>query len=605
MIESKAEHRFENIVTLFMALVTLWGAFVAVLENQASIQEDIATQKSQVEAAAALGELIRADQLYLYELEVETAIYKADWQSYGAELEADYAEYDGNLELSAALNDIAETWDNMMVFLEELSPVIEYEELHRQSYYRYELQQAYMQEAKEYGNRADALVSVISMLAAVLFLMGLSLSLESWVRKIFLVGALLISTASIIGVGIVMFNPINKTSRRVIDFFLDGLIASNQINWSSEEEEIEEYEEQAIWALSKAIELAPFYANAYEKRAEVYLQNDLGTADPDRNVLAAADYLKAIELGDETFVNYTNMGWALILAGDFEKSIPAHEQAIKLKSDDCYSRMNLALTFVALERSDDAEEAYENTLDCILKKPPYEWDYLVDAVLTDLEGLKTISPDLPNIEEWSDQVVQMWVDLNFPFVDDFSDPPTKGLVSTAGFDIAKSYYDTDYEAYYVELNPGVSGAGSNIIATYPGRILPTNFRIDVEVTYEGADFSGPGIIFQHSDDGYYVFQFTYTGVFAVNKPGEEGWEIDYMVEWEATDLIHDQPNETNTFTVEGFGDVYNLYINGEQVASFTDSSYSRGSFGLYGFNFDDNSAVRLYFDNFKLENLDD
>ena len=69
-----------------------------------------------------------------------------------------------------------------------------------------------------------------------------------------------------------------------------------------------------------------------------------------------------------------------------------------------------------------------------------------------------------------------------------------------------------------------------------------------------------------------------------------------MIDWTASDLIKQAEGEVNILTVEGKGDAYNLYVNGQQVNSFTEAAYRGGTFGFIVDNYDSENPANFTFD---------
>ena len=85
--------------------------------------------------------------------------------------------------------------------------------------------------------------------------------------------------------------------------------------------------ENAITDFSKAIELIPKYAEAYNRRGGAYLSK--GNSED-----AIADFNKAIELNSEFAEAYHNRGLAYFTKGEFILAIRDYTEAVQLKSDD-------------------------------------------------------------------------------------------------------------------------------------------------------------------------------------------------------------------------------------------------------------------------------
>ena len=85
--------------------------------------------------------------------------------------------------------------------------------------------------------------------------------------------------------------------------------------------------ENAIADFSKAIELIPKYAEAYNRRGGAYLSKS-NSED------AIADFNKAIELNSEFAEAYHNRGFAYFTKRKFVLAIRDYTKAVQLKSDD-------------------------------------------------------------------------------------------------------------------------------------------------------------------------------------------------------------------------------------------------------------------------------
>ncbi len=176
--------------------------------------------------------------------------------------------------------------------------------------------------------------------------------------------------------------------------------------------------------------------------------------------------------------------------------------------------------------------------------------------------------------------------------DDYSDP-TSGLEQVED-EWGVGYY-ADFEQYVVELEP----YAGPIYDYYLDWALPEVFMIEVTAGYEGAADNGYGVIFQYVDDGqFYVFRISGDGFYAVERG--DGDELTTLIEWTPSELIDQTELTANVVTVEGWGDTYYLYINGHMVTSFSDDTYSGGTFGIIVDNFDQDAPTILYFDDYAI-----
>lgn len=179
------------------------------------------------------------------------------------------------------------------------------------------------------------------------------------------------------------------------------------------------------------------------------------------------------------------------------------------------------------------------------------------------------------------------------FSDDFSDP-TSGL-----FDLEQeeewgiSYYTAD-EQYLFGLNP----YAGPIYDYYFDETLPDEFLLQATGGYEGAANNGYGLVFQlqvgEEFDEFYLFRISGDGYFIAEK--SVGGELSTLIDWTPSSLIDQTENAANVLTVEGRADTYYLYINGLEVATFSDADLSGGSFGFVVDNYDEESPVTVTFD---------
>ncbi len=102
---------------------------------------------------------------------------------------------------------------------------------------------------------------------------------------------------------------------------------------------------------------------------------------------------------------------------------------------------------------------------------------------------------------------------------------------------------------------------------------------------------------QEGDD-FYAFRISGDGFYTVEKT--EGNQMLPLIDWTASSLIDPDEGGANVLTVEGQGDTYRFYINGQQVDSVSDATYSGGTFGLMVDNFDEANPATFTFDDLKM-----
>ncbi len=337
----------------------------------------------------------------------------ATWEAAGqraiqARASTDAARLRGDAARVRALEQTATRWQNVQQGLVSLTPLLaaEYnsdsiayqEQLRWDAYLAYERQQAAMQTADGFGKKENSYTAVISSLAVVLFLMGLSLTMNNWLRYVFVGGGILIAVASAVWVVVVTVRPVAVTSEEAMEYFVDGLVASNRSDSAADTDEADRLEEEAIGAFDAAVDQHELYANAYLWRGYTRLENRLRFADADRNAIAAEDINRAIELGIINSVSHTNLSWAHILAGNYAGAVEAAGAALTLNPNECVAHFNLGWSHLALNQSLKAAEAYDAALGCTANQSTNNQNWLFNAGIVDLHDMAAVLPKQDNME---------------------------------------------------------------------------------------------------------------------------------------------------------------------------------------------------------------
>jgi Domain of Unknown Function (DUF1080) len=107
-----------------------------------------------------------------------------------------------------------------------------------------------------------------------------------------------------------------------------------------------------------------------------------------------------------------------------------------------------------------------------------------------------------------------------------------------------------------------------------------------------------GLVFRATDDTHFYAALVdpRTGKFAVRKLSGTTWSD--LVPWTDSTALK-RKNEVNQVRVDGDGGNFTLYVNGEKLADFKDSSYAKGGVGFVSSNVDA-PANHIHFDNVKI-----
>ena len=179
---------------------------------------------------------------------------------------------------------------------------------------------------------------------------------------------------------------------------------------------------------------------------------------------------------------------------------------------------------------------------------------------------------------------------NILYHDDFTDPAT-GWSEDKFDNFFIGYHEPEF--YHVQ----VDSPNYKTTVFEPGKDSFGDVSIEVKTftasakTAETGDFSF-GIAFRRSGDQYYAFTISQrTKKWSVLKSTPNA----LIVLAEGTDdSIHD-PDNVDLLRVEGVGDVFFFYINGNSVGQVTDADYATGEVGLFVQTFDVANA-HVHFD---------
>jgi hypothetical protein len=128
-----------------------------------------------------------------------------------------------------------------------------------------------------------------------------------------------------------------------------------------------------------------------------------------------------------------------------------------------------------------------------------------------------------------------------------------------------------------------------------------DFTLDLEVVDNSDDFVGDfggGVVVRAQDDThlYAVMLNTRKGQYTARKLNGTTWTD--LIAWKASPLIK-QRDAANQLRVDAAGNTFTIYLNGEQLDTFSDSSYTKGQVGMIATNVDA-AKPHMHFDNLKL-----
>ncbi|MFQ5615492.1 MAG: tetratricopeptide repeat protein [Anaerolineales bacterium] len=385
------EERFEKLISILIASITVLAAISAFLQ--------IYTDSKAGEADRQAQELsIRAT-----ETRVNGAIqFSYDWQ--GAfqvwreiDLQITAAEQEGDTAGAARLRSLRDQIAGLSLLLD---PDYFDSETRWPNAPQYEadlylvestrLGEAFTAQAKlgnAWGGIADAFVIQLTLYAVALSLYGLSTTIQSEVRWLFVVVGSGMAVLNLVWMAILLIAPLPELPLAAIDAYAQGVGMAYQGK-----------NEKAIAFFDQALSARPDYANALYERANAYY----ATSNYER---ATADYVAAQKAGrDDVNVGW-NLGWTYYLMGKFDEAVLANQHTLALDSTVIGVRMNQGLALLALGKFQNARIEYDLALAEAArqvaearaggKEPPSSLWFYMDAGAADLESLLDLLNDNP------------------------------------------------------------------------------------------------------------------------------------------------------------------------------------------------------------------
>jgi len=173
--------------------------------------------------------------------------------------------------------------------------------------------------------------------------------------------------------------------------------------------------------------------------------------------------------------------------------------------------------------------------------------------------------------------------------DDFSNPDSGWEVGE--YNNGSVGYDSGH--YFVIANNRGSTLWGLAYRTFSDVIIEVD---TTQVSAPANDNNGYGVFcrVQADDDGY-VFFISGDGYYSIQKTVDGHYEI--LVDWTSSDVI-ERGNAGNHLQVICDGPDLTLFVNGERLATATDSTYTTGDIAFAAVTYEEDSFTEIHFDNF-------
>ena len=392
------DHHYKDVMVGLMAAVAVFAGVVAYLETWAGNHYAVAVRQGQTLAMDALGYDTSSRQQGNHDTYLYNTWNEWDWRR------GEAADYDPAQAGRAA--EITELIAPLTPLLDKDQPYFDPENLiaDRFSYHvdtnlitttmLLEERAFTIKAARVWNGKSDGFVTILTVLAVSLFLLGLASTLGERLRYLFAgVGLFLVATALIATLNLTL-SPVPAVPSGAIAHYAQGMGASY----------VGDYE-QATEAFDDALEAEPRYGNAYYQRAKVHLW--LG-----EHALAIADYDQAIGHGRDQASTYWELGWAYYLLGDYASALKANYRALEKEPHLVPVVMNTAATLLTGGQVDAAMAEFNRGLSMAAAPDspvPADWNLLylreaandLDRLIATLDGQTGFyrEPDLSQIQD--------------------------------------------------------------------------------------------------------------------------------------------------------------------------------------------------------------
>jgi tetratricopeptide (TPR) repeat protein len=229
-------------------------------------------------------------------------------------------------------------------------------------------QQAAQQTAGSWGDKSNLYVGGVTLLAVAVTLLGLSLTVGTRVRRIFVWPAGLLAAVTLLGSAVVAVIPPARTPGAAIDAVAEGDRLAGNRDFDG-----------ATAAYARAIALDPDYAAAYARRGLSELlagspQRNTSmfvvtTATPAARQASIVDLNRSLQLGGSDYTTLVNQGANYFHVPDYRRSEDFSRRAIALNPDLPLPWLNLTLALVGEGREAEARATMAPAIDRIKSRP--------------------------------------------------------------------------------------------------------------------------------------------------------------------------------------------------------------------------------------------
>jgi tetratricopeptide (TPR) repeat protein len=342
----------QRLVAILIMVVTLAGAGVAYLQIQAGDREGVANRRAEEYSVRTLTSLVAAGSASARrEAATDVATDLLDQSIYlGATAgqggpAAAYA-----AKLAAAFKDVSTSVSG------EAKDVVGYDlaatdfgrfyvEQYVPTYEAIEYQKAFARERDAWGSKGGRYVTVITVFAVALFLLGLTLTVPSVARPLFLVMGVVVAMAAAAWGATIWLQGVEGPPASAIQAYAAGQAKLDVVTFDPTADKADH--DEIVADMTKAIQARPDFREAYLARGSAYFNYDLAVrpGGPQGSAEAKADWEKAVELDPADFTGWVDLGAVQFWLGEYRAAVESTRRAIAIRNDEPVSNLNYALVF--------------------------------------------------------------------------------------------------------------------------------------------------------------------------------------------------------------------------------------------------------------------
>jgi tetratricopeptide (TPR) repeat protein len=219
-----------------------------------------------------------------------------------------------------------------------------------------EYQKAYARERGGWSSKRGRYVTVITLLAFSLFLLGLTLTVPADARRPFLLGGCTVALAATAWLVQIVASPVDRPSRQAIGAYVSGTLKADYTTGASEGADRTRYV-SAHADFDTAIAARPGYQEAYAARGSVRAAlASLEHAGARGWGGARDDFERAVELDPDDFGSWGNLALARFWLGDYPGALDAIDEAIAVRPLEPRAELDRVLYLTLLGASAPAPE---------------------------------------------------------------------------------------------------------------------------------------------------------------------------------------------------------------------------------------------------------